>query len=439
MKNETLAALYEAQRMTFIQALRHMMQIKSVRGPQQADAPFGRGPRMALTTAVELGKAYGFKTGIVNSAMAYIQWGDDDQHYIGIVGHLDVVPAGETDWHFPPYDLSEKAGRLYGRGILDNKGPSIACLFAMKLLKDAGFQPKRTIRLILGSDEESGSADVPLYLAKEAPPEFGFTPDCKFPVVYGERGIVNFNLRTPITDDSLDKVATITGDQASDHVPDHLQATINDKHYTASGIRAPSNAPELGKNAITTLAKELLDEHAIHGQFANYCQWLVQTLANQHHGEGLGMDFADAASGRLIVTPYQLQKVGSVISLRLAVRYPVTYQEHDVTRALTAAVFPRTQITVIRSMPGILHDKNDPWLAALTQAYEQVTGRDGQPVTTTGATYARKMPNIVAFGPSFPGQKGIAHKADEWMDEYDLKLNMMIDMNAMIRLGAMDK
>lgn len=245
MKNETLAALYEAQRMTFIQALRHMMQIKSVRGPQQADAPFGRGPRMALTTAVELGKAYGFKTGIVNSAMAYIQWGDDDQHYIGIVGHLDVVYAGETVWYFPPYDLSEKAGRLYGRGILDNKGPSIACLFAMKLLKDAGFQPKRTIRLILGSDEESGSADVPLYLAKEAPPEFGFTPDCKFPVVYGERGIVNFNLRTPITDDSLDKVATITGDQASDHVPDHLQATINNKHYTASGIRAPSNAPEL--------------------------------------------------------------------------------------------------------------------------------------------------------------------------------------------------
>lgn len=117
----------------------------------------------------------------------------------------------------------------------------------------------------------------------------------------------------------------------------------------------------------------------------------------------------------------------------------MTYQEHNVTRALTAAAFPRTQITVIRSMPGILHDKNDPRLAALTQAYEQVTGREGQPVTTTGATYARKMPNIVAFGPSFPGQKGIAHKADEWMDEYDLKLNMMIDMNAMIRLGAMDK
>ncbi len=88
------------------------------------------------------------------------------------------------------------------------------------------------------------------------------------------------------------------------------------------------------------------------------------------------MDFADAASGRLIVTPYQLQKVGSVISLRLAVRYPVTYQEHDVTHALTAAAFPRTQITVIRSMPGILHDKNDPRLAALRQAYEQVTGRE---------------------------------------------------------------
>ncbi|MDG3062534.1 Sapep family Mn(2+)-dependent dipeptidase [Lacticaseibacillus casei] len=437
MKKETLAALYDAQRPEFMDALRSIMQIKSVRGPSRPDAPFGSGPRAALDAAAELGTAYGFQTKVINGAMTAIQWGDDDQHYIGIVGHLDVVPAGEVAWHFPPYDLTEQNGRLYGRGILDNKGPSMACLFGMKLLKEAGYRPTKTIRLILGSDEESGSADVPRYLASQAPPDFGFTPDCKFPVVYGERGIVNYQLTTPITDGSLANIGEIRGDQASDHVPDQLEVMVNGQLIRVTGKRAPSNAPELGDNAITRLADTLLNQPAVHGQFADYCRWLVTKLADQHNGVGLGMAFADAASGNLIVTPYQWQKAGQTLTLRLAIRYPVTYHEADVMQALAAAVLPRTAIEVIRSLPGVLHDRQDPRLQDLSQAYEQITGQPGQLVTTTGATYARAMPNIVAFGPSFPGQKGIAHNADEWMDEQDLKLNMLIDMTAMMKLGGM--
>ena len=437
LKKETLAALYDVHRTEFMTALRSVMQIKSVRGPRCPDAPFGSGPRAALDAVAELGTAYGFQTNVIESAMTTIQWGDDDDHYIGIVGHLDVVLAGETAWHFPPFDLTEQNGRLYGRGILDNKGPSMACLFGMKLLKDAGYQPRKTIRLILGSDEESGSADVSRYLASQAPPEFGFTPDCKFPVVYGERGIVNYQLTTPITDGSLDDIGEIRGDQASDHVPDQLEVTVNGETISARGRRAPSNAPELGQNAITQLAEKLLNQRAVHGQLATYCQWLVNKLAKQHDGAGLGMAFADAASGSLIVTPYQWQKSGQTLTIQLAMRYPVSYHEADVTQALTAAVLPSTDIKVIRSLPSVLPDRQDPRLQDLTQAYEQITGQPGQLVTTTGATYARVMPNIVAFGPSFPGQKGIAHNADEWMDKYDLKLNMMIDMVAMMKLGGM--
>ncbi|RXT59000.1 Sapep family Mn(2+)-dependent dipeptidase [Lacticaseibacillus chiayiensis] len=437
MKKETLTALYDAHRTEFLDALRAVMQIKSVRGPSRPDAPFGSGPRAALDAVAKLGTAYGFQTKVIHGAMTAIQWGDDDQHYIGIVGHLDVVPAGKVAWHFPPYDLTEQNGRLYGRGILDNKGPSVACLFGMKLLKDAGYRPKRTICLILGSDEESGSADVPRYLASQAPPDFGFTPDCKFPVVYGERGIVNYQLTTPITDGSLDNIGEILGDQASDHVPDQLEVSVNGQAVRATGKRVPSNAPELGINAITRLAATLLSKLAVRGQFADYCRWLVTKLADQHDGAGLGMAFTDAASGKLIVTPYQWQKTDQTLTLRLAMRYPVTYHEADVTQALTAAILPGTDIKAIRSLPSVLHDRRDPRLQDLAQAYEQITGQPGQLVTTTGATYARTMPNIVAFGPSFPGQKGIAHNVDEWMDENDLKLNMLIDMAAMMKLGGM--
>ena len=438
MEKATLAAMYDTHRDEFLAALRQVMAVKSVRGQQAEHAPFGSGPRAVLTAVAQLGAAYGFKTAVVNDAMAYVQWGEDDQHYIGIVGHLDVVPAGDADWHFPPYALSEKDGRLYGRGVLDNKGPSMACLIGMKLLKDAGFQPQKTIRLIFGSDEESGSNDVPRYLASEAPPEFGFTPDCKFPVVYGERGIVNYRITTPIATTSIKQIGTIAGDQTRDHVPDKLTVAVDGQPITANGIRVPTNAPEKGVNAITELAKKLVTEQRTTGELASYCQWLIDSLAEKHFGEGLGMAFEDDDSGRLIMTPYSLQKTDDAMTLGLAMRYPVTYHEANVSKGLAAAVPAGSQITIVRSMPSVLHDRHDPRIAQLTQAYEKMTGNDGTPVTTTGATYAREMPNIIAFGPSFPGQKGIAHKEDEWMDEADLKLNMMIFMDAMIGLTERD-
>lgn len=137
------------------------------------------------------------RTLTIDDAIGYVQWGEDDEDYIGIIGHLDVVPAG-SGWDFPPFDLSEKDGRFYGRGILDNKGPIISCFYALILLKKMGAVPKKTIRIIFGTDEESGMSDVAHYLQAEVPPSFGFTPDCKYPVVYGERGVVNLTIHFPL-------------------------------------------------------------------------------------------------------------------------------------------------------------------------------------------------------------------------------------------------
>lgn len=212
----------------FLENLRTIMQIPSVKGSSEKDAPFGKGPKKALETIVPIIERCGFKAKVVNNAMAYAQWGDDDENYIGIIDHLDVVPVGDK-WKFNPWDLSDENGRLYGRGILDNKGPALATLWAMKILKDLGYRPKRTIRLVFGSDEENGSKDVPLYLEKEKPPIFGWTADCKYPVVYGERGIVNYSIFTPILDGSLSQIKNLQGDMSKDHVPDELSIEIKNK------------------------------------------------------------------------------------------------------------------------------------------------------------------------------------------------------------------
>lgn len=422
----------------FKKDLSKIVSIPSTRGPSQLHAPFGEKPRLVLNQVVSIAKSYGFKTGIVNDAMAYVQWGKDSSNYLGVVGHLDVVPAG-SGWVTAPFELTERNGRLYGRGVLDNKGPCMACLYALKILHEAHIRPEKTVRLILGSNEESGSQDIKLYLQQEPAPVFGFTPDCKYPVVYGERGIVNYAIFISINDGSLKQISSLKGDQATDHVPDDIKAIINGQLIHIKGKKTPTNAPQLGENALTLLATKICQQHLVKGELARYFCWLADSFHEKHYGEGLGINFSDVESGKLIVTPYLLRKTETGLRLEIAIRYPVTYQEDDVTAGLKKAMLPHSKLQVIRSLKSVSHDPNDPNIQIISQAYQEVTGLDATPVTTTGATYARFMPNIIAFGPSFPGQKGIAHKQDEWMNIQDLKLNIKIYLQAILRLSKREE
>lgn len=417
---------------SFYHDLNTLIRINSVKGTPRENAPFGETPKQALVQAMNLANEYGFQTKIINNAMGYAQWGEDS-NYIGVVGHLDVVPAGDG-WTSNPFELAKRDHRLFARGILDNKGPIFANLFGLKLLKDSGFQPSKTIRIIFGTDEESGSADVPLYLEQEKPPVFGYTPDCKYPVVYGERGIVNYNIITSFADGSLDDLGDFIGDQAKDHVPDKLSVSIRNTPISATGKRAPSNAPELGVNAITQLAEKISSEHMVSGELFNYFTWLLDHFLDKHHGEMLGIDFEDSDSGKLMLTPYELQKSGNNLILSIAIRYPVSFEENEVEQNLKEHLPANTELIVTRRIPSTNFPKNNVNIKKLSHVYEKITGLDGTPVTTTGATYARFMPNIVAFGPSFPGQKGIAHNKDEYMDEKDLLLNLEIYTQAIASL-----
>ncbi|GAB7389412.1 hypothetical protein LGFR6_00350 [Lactococcus garvieae] len=153
----------------YVALLKEAIAIPSVKGKAEAGAPFGVEARQVLDYVIGKAKTYGLQTQIIKDAMGYAQLGEGEE-YIGVVGHLDVVAADGQGWLSSPFKLDEREGYFYGRGVLDNKGPILSCLFALKLLKERNFKPRLPIRIIFGTDEESGSADVPLYLSEEKAP-----------------------------------------------------------------------------------------------------------------------------------------------------------------------------------------------------------------------------------------------------------------------------
>ena len=431
-------ALFEQYEAEFLADLKAVLRVPSVRGVKTYQAPFGIGPKRALETVLSIATRMGFRTGQVGDCVGWAEYGPDESQaptYFGILGHLDVVDV-EDDWHYLPFDLTQVDNFLYGRGVLDNKGPLLSTLFALYLIKTQKITFKHRVRIIFGTDEESGSQDIPVYLQQEAAPYAGFTPDCKFPAVYGERGLLDVQLSLPITDGSEPQITAIDGQFAKSYLPDHARLLLADGTVkTYQGKKAPSNAPEMADNV---LPKLVADASQLRGQTGQFYQWLNAKIGNQSTGENLGINFEDAASGALQLAFYGLSIEAQQLSCHLTCRYPISVTEEQLLAGIEAALLPGMTVTVKRRYPSQVTDPQLPFIQQLSAIYAADTGLDGTPVTTTGVTYARALPNIIAFGPSFPGQKGIAHKGDEWLQFSDWQMMMQIYYDSLLVVGTQD-
>ena len=172
--------------LAMIEDIKTIVRYPSVKSLASKDAPFGKDIAITLEETLKLAERLGFQTKNLNHYIGWAQYGEGED-YIGVIGHLDVVEEGEG-WKHPPFSGYEENGIIYSRGILDNKGPILSCLYALYALKLLQIELKKPVRIIFGCDEESGFEDLEYYLHYEKPPVMGWTPDCKYPVVYGERG-----------------------------------------------------------------------------------------------------------------------------------------------------------------------------------------------------------------------------------------------------------
>lgn len=333
--------------------IQRIVAIDSVMDDVSDTEPFGKGPKKALQEALKIAQELGFETTVVDNAMGYAKYGSSS-NYLGIFGHLDVVEVG-AGWTYPPFGGVIDKGRMYGRGVLDNKAPIMTNLFALYLLKEMGITFKNEVRIVFGTNEEKGMNDVDIYLNKEKPPYFGWTPDCKFPVVYGERGRVVYRIYQ-------DKANT------SDFF-----AFVNDYF-----------------------------------------------LKSTNDGKSLGIDYSDKDFGSLIMRGYQLGKDDKGSYFQFSISYPNSCTKDILMRQIESMLFKGLSLELMTNWNPVLFDKKSKYVTKLNDCYNMVCNSDLEPVTTTGGTYAKRIPNIVAFGPSFPGQKGIAHLPDEWMNVDDI-------------------
>ena len=180
-----------------ISGIKRVVQIDSVQSEAKPGMPFGEGVNKALEEALKLARELGFETENVDHMVGIAKYGQGED-YIGIMGHLDVVPVGEG-WNHPPFSAYEdENGRIFARGILDNKGPTLSCLYALYAIKELKIQLKRPVYILFGTNEETGFEDLTHFLKVRKPPIMGWTPDCKYPVVYAERGRSTYRVSAAI-------------------------------------------------------------------------------------------------------------------------------------------------------------------------------------------------------------------------------------------------
>ncbi|MBW9212890.1 MULTISPECIES: Sapep family Mn(2+)-dependent dipeptidase [Terrabacteria group] len=348
MDKQTIFQQVEKRKQDLIDDICTLVQIDSTRGEPQPNQPFGKGPNTALEKALEICRREGLKTKNVDGYMGYGCYGESEE-YIGIIGHLDVVEVGDG-WLDPPFSASIHDGRIWGRGALDDKGPLLAAMYGMLALKDLGIEPKTAIHIIFGTNEETGMEDMRYFLKHEKAPIAGFTPDNKFPAIYGERG----------------------------------RAVI-----------------EVWGAADTVIP------------FAN--EYFMNANPN---GDRLGIAIKDEHFGEMKIRNKILLQNKKQIGLRFSLSYP-SCDLNEIVKHIQAKAIG-LEVKLIFDSSVVLHNPNSWLVQTMEQAYEEATDTKAHPTTTTGGTYAHVCHTIIPYGPSFPGQNGIAHQPNEWVNIEDL-------------------
>lgn len=447
--------------------------------------PFGKACSDSLKYFLDLATSLGFRTKNVDGYCGYAEFGSGDE-LIGIVGHLDVVPAKEEDWTYSPFTPTIAHNRIYGRGAIDDKGPVISCLYAMKAvmeyLKDNDIELNKRIRLIVGLNEEKNWKCIDYYKEHEEIPSIGFSPDSDFPCIYAEKSVVSillsdkidnfiyndikrnhfriFNKYPQILIEEIDY-----GNNAINVVPKYcsvilkisnnimmrdfiynIKNIIDRYNYdidiykidnyrlklTSYGTASHSAHPELGVNAISKLILVLNDIFYKYGfsnpLISNFCKY----IGDDYLGNNMNINIEDE-SGKLTLNSSQFYIQNNKLCIGINLRIPVHTTPDEIIDKFNE-IFNKNNVETLRIQPALYIDKENTLVQKLCKVFNDICGTNLEPIAIGGATYARAFDNFVCFGMNFPGDKDMCHQADEFIDIDKLLLSTNIYANAIYEL-----
>jgi succinyl-diaminopimelate desuccinylase len=487
MYKEKISAYIDSKKEEMLADLAQLVRIDSQKGEAQPGKPFGEGPAQVLAAAEELMKKYGLLTRNYDN---YVITGDfsDKEKELDILAHLDVVPVTDEWTVTQPFEPKIVDGRIYGRGTADDKGPAIAALYAMRAIKELGIPMDKSVRLILGSDEECGSSDLRYYYSREEEAPCSFTPDADFPVINIEKGHFQGNFSAEFSEsEKLPAVLGVKSGNKVNVVPhkarfvaagltkEEIEAqtaalceemgvtltcteiageTDGWEEATAAKIRtllgqgtpvveaevrgkaAHASTPQEGKNALTAAMRLLACL-----PFAK-CDGLaalkaIDTLFPYEDtcGKTLGIYREEKESGAvtlcLSIFSYSETKLNGTFDSRL----PVGCDEAN-TKAPATATLAKYGITLEDTPVGLPHcvPGDSDFVKTLLGSYERFTGVKGKPLSTGGGTYVHNLKRGVAFGCMVPEVDNHMHGDDEFMVIDHLLLSAKIFADAIVKI-----
>lgn len=455
-----------ARERELVDTIARLVGVKSVKGEAEPGKPFGPGPAAALDEALALCRELGFTVADYDHYVGLVDL-NDKETYLHILGHLDVVGEG-TGWDTDPYTCVEKDGMLYGRGVSDDKGPVVCALLAMKAIRELGIPVTKNARLILGTDEESGSEDIAYYYAREPFAPCAFTPDADFPVINIEKGHYHPDFGATWEQTEVrPRVAAMSGGFRTNVVPPEAEAMIlglydadvepvceavaqttgasftinaspNGCHIHCGGRNAHAASPDDGVNAIAALLEVL-------GRLPLADCGSTRAVRSMHElfpfgdnrGKALGVAQEDAESGPLTLNLALMTLTETGFTAKFDVRFPLCANEANCKQACEASfaghgisVTGDPDMTTVHCVPA-----DSPLVKTLLRCYADYTGvQDPKPIAIGGGTYVHDIPGGVAFGCDFPGFDPKMHAANEQASVANLLLSCQIFTQAIAEL-----
>ncbi|MBQ8171062.1 MAG: Sapep family Mn(2+)-dependent dipeptidase [Oscillospiraceae bacterium] len=438
--------------------LAELIEIPSVRGDATPGAPFGEEPKRALDKMLEICENMGLKTACCENVVGSADYAPDGSEVeLGILCHLDVVPVEPANWSYPPFKLTEKDGILYGRGVIDDKGPAVAALYAIKCIKDLGIPLKKGVRFIFGTDEENGSGDMEIYMKHEKMPPCVFTPDGSFPVINVEKGMMRSFFKGGYDGGS---VRCFHGGSIPNAVPDKAYAEVlvsldavnnaiaEDKSgavftvediggavkISADGKSAHASTPEAGINAVTALIS-LINRLGFEGSQADILKGLEKAFpCGETDAESVGLKAQDKTGATTIVFSIFDMENGECSGV-VDVRFPTCLDLKTVEEKERAA-FAAAGCELDRFMGDEPHcvDEDSEFVQALLRVYERVEGEKGRCIAIGGGTYVHHIDGGVAFGVERGDTDYHMHGADEFFPVEELLRDAVMFAAAIVEI-----